>query len=142
MDENICCLLFDPTPWDDKTMEWIDRKFIKDKVKTVFFMPLNFGTVMRRLDSKMRAAGASSPDNMSLSNHLSKWETDLYVAVDNAVPGADNVSISGKFYSKVYEGPFKDAGKWMEDFHATVKEKGFQMDKLYSWYTTCPKCAK
>lgn len=142
MNENICCPPFDPVPWDDVTVEWNDRRFIRDKVLTLFFMPLNFGKVITRLNAKMKAADANSLDNMNISDHVSKWRTDLYVAVDKNVPGADNVSISGTFYSKVYEGPFKDAGRWMDDFVADVKDKGFMAEKIYSWYTTCPKCAK
>ncbi len=142
MVNDICCPLFNPDPWDDRIFEWNDRRFIRDKVMTLFYMPLNFGNVMRRLDALMGSAGATAPDNMNLSDHVSKWKTDLYVAVDNEVPGAENVGISGKFYSKVYEGPFKDAGRWMEDFNTVVKDKGFNAKKVYSWYTTCPKCAK
>ncbi len=26
----ICCPKFDPAPWDDKTFEWTNKKFIKD----------------------------------------------------------------------------------------------------------------
>lgn len=142
MDDEICCPQFNPVPWDDITTEWSDKKFIKDKVLTLFFMPLNFGSVMRRLDARMTASGASSPDNMNLSDHISKWRTDLYVSVDKDVDGVQNGVLSGRFYSKVYEGPFKDAGRWMEDFSALLVEKGLDAEKVYSWYTTCPKCAK
>ena len=26
-----CCHKFDPIPWDDKSFEWANKKFIKDK---------------------------------------------------------------------------------------------------------------
>ena len=37
-----CCPPFDPKDWDNKTFEWKDKKFIKDKVFSIFYMPLNF----------------------------------------------------------------------------------------------------
>ncbi|MDP1622246.1 MAG: hypothetical protein Q8M08_07890 [Bacteroidales bacterium] len=138
----ICCSKFDPVPWDDKTFEWTDKKFITDKVFTLFYIPMNFGKVMKRLDEAVTKAGAVVPDWLCLSDHTSKWNMDLYLAVDKEIPNAENRNLSGAFYSKVYEGAFKDTGKWNQDFETVVKSKGLKTKKLFHWYTTCPKCAK
>lgn len=138
----ICCPEFDPIPWDDKIFAWENKRFIKDKVFTIFYMPLNFGQVMKRLDLKVSASGATMSDNLGLSDHTSKWNMDIYLAVDKEVPDAVNVALSGKFFSKVYEGPFRDTEKWCKDFENLAKTKGFTIKKWYMWYTTCPKCAK
>jgi len=140
--EQICCTEFNPLPWQDKLIEWHDKKFVKDHVCTFFFMPLNFGSVMKRLDKKVDSVGAVVEDWLCLSDHTTHWNMDLYLAVDKEVQGAENVSFSGKFFSKVYEGPFKDTGKWMKDFANNIKTKGYKTTKTYTWYTTCPKCAK
>ncbi len=137
-----CCPEFDPTQWDDKTLEWKDKKFIKDKVCTLFYMPINFGKVMKRLDEKVKRAGATMPDWLCLSDHTSKWNMDIYLAVDKEIPEAENTTLDGTFYSKVYEGPFKNTGKWCKDFKNVAKSKGLNIKKWYMWYTTCPKCAK
>lgn len=137
-----CCPPFDPTLWDDKTFEWSNKRFIKDKVCTLFYMPLNFGGAMKRLNKKVEMAGASMPDWLCLSDHTSKWNMNLYLAVDKEIPDAENVFLSGKFFSKAYEGPFKDTGKWCKDFENTAAAKGMKILKMYMWYTTCPKCAK
>ncbi len=139
---SICCLEFDPVPWNDKILEWDKKHFIKDKVFTLFYMPVNFGTVMRRIDGKIRKAGAEIPDKLCLSDHTSKWNMDIYCAVDKEIAVAENTTLSGKFYSRVYEGPFKDTGKWCKDFEDAAKSKGFDIKKWFMWYTTCPKCAK
>jgi hypothetical protein len=67
---------------------------------------------------------------------------DVYLAVDREITGSENATLSGKYYSKVYEGPFQDTGKWSKDFESVAKSKGFDAKKWYMWYTTCPKCAK
>ncbi len=141
-ENSTCCPPFDPTNWDEKMLEWYNKPFIKDKVFTIFYMPVGFGKTMKRLDEKVTAANATIPDYICLSDHTSKWNMDVYLAVDKEVANAENVKLSGKFFSKVYEGPFKDTGKWGEDFKVTVAEKGFYIKKWYMWYTTCPKCAK
>ncbi len=140
--EAVCCPPFDPTLWDDKMLEWSNKKFIKDRVFTFFYMPVNFGAVMKRLDKKVRKTGAVMQDYLALSDHTSKWNMDIYLAVDREIDDAENTSLSGKFYSKVYEGPFSDTAKWCSDFEGNLKSKGMGVKKWFMWYTTCPKCAK
>ena len=137
-----CCPKFDPGPWDDKIWEWDTKKFIKDSVFTLFYMPINFSKVMKRFNEIVTQAGAIMPDWLCLSQHTSKWNMDIYLAVDKEIPDAENTTLTGKFYSKVYEGPFRDSGKWCKDFENVAKSKGFNTKKLYMWYTTCPKCVK
>jgi len=140
--ETICCPKFNPEPWDDKMIEWNEKHFIRKSVKTFFFMPLNFGKVMKHLDETVRNAGAAVPDWLCLSDHTSRWNMDVYLAVDKEVPGEQNVTLTGQYYSKVYEGPFKDTGKWSTDYKSLIDSKGMKIDKWYRWYTTCPKCAR
>lgn len=137
-----CCPEFDPKPWDDQLFIWENKKFIKDRVCTLFYMPVNFGRVMKRLDKKITEAGATIPEYLGLSDHTSKWNMDIYLAVDKDVQGAENTNLSGKFYTKVYEGPFRDTEKWCKDFEKLAAAKGITIKKWYMWYTTCPKCAK
>ncbi|MBM3404442.1 MAG: hypothetical protein FJY10_06085 [Bacteroidetes bacterium] len=138
----ICCPPFDPAPWDGKTFQWDQKKFIRDHVCTIFFMPLNFGQVMKRLNRKVESAGANMPDWLCLSDHTSKWNMDVYLAVDREVPGAENTTLSGKFFAKVYEGSYNETGKWCKDFEGLVSSQNMKMKKMYKWYTTCPKCAR
>jgi len=140
--EQECCPKFNPAPWDNKEFSWENKMFIKDKVFTLFYMPINFGSVMKRMSGKVENAGAQVPDYICLSDHTSQWNMNLYLAVDKDIPGAENVTLSGKFVSKVYEGDFKDTGKWSKDFADYTKTKNLKIKKMYMWYTTCPKCAK
>lgn len=141
-DESECCPKFDPKLWDNKVFNWNNKKFIKDKVFTLFYMPINFGSVIQRMNAKVEKAGAKMPEFLCLSDHTSSWNMDLYLAVDKEVPEAENVTLSGKFFSKVYEGDFKDTGIWCKDFEGYTKSKNLEVKKMYMWYTTCPKCAK
>ncbi|MFA6254297.1 MAG: hydrolase [Candidatus Paceibacterota bacterium] len=137
-----CCPKFGPDLWDGKTFDWSNKRFIKDKVFTLFYLPINFGSVITQSVKKIEKSGAKMLEGMALSEHTSKWNMDLYLAVDKEITGAENVTLSGKFLSKVYEGNFKDTGIWMKDFEGYAKEKSVAVDKIYLWYTTCPKCAQ
>lgn len=139
---DICCPEFEPAPWNEKVFTWENKKFIKDSVFTLFYMPVKFGSVMRKMHKKVEEGRATVPEWMSLSDHTSPWNMDLYLAVDKMVPNATNLTLSGNFVSKVYEGPFKEMGNWQKNFAAWCKEKGHKPLNNYVWYTTCPKCAK
>jgi hypothetical protein len=141
-DEKECCPKFDPKPWEGKVFEWKNKKFIKDRVKTFMFMPINFGSVIVRMNKKVEASGAKVPDWLCLSDHTSKWNMDLYLAVDREIEGAENVILNGRYLAKVYEGDFKETGVWTKDFEKYAEDKGYNVRKWYMWYTTCPKCAK
>lgn len=137
-----CCPEFKAELWDNKTQEWNNKKFIKDKVCSFIYMPLNFGKVITRLIKKAENANACSPDYLCLAEHTSKWNMDIYLGITKEIDNAENVSLSGNFFSKVYEGSFKDTGKWMKDFENQLKNSNLSAQKTFMWYTTCPKCAK
>lgn len=140
--EEICCPKFEPQLWDEKIFDWEEKKFIKDRVCSLFYMPLNFGAVMKRLDKKVRDAQGQIIDGLCLTEHTSKWNMNVYLAVDKNIPAAEPFFISGKFFCKVYEGPFQNTGKWCNDFEKIMKDRNLNLEKMYMWYTTCPKCAK
>lgn len=140
--ETGCCPRFDPEPWDGKVLEWKDKKFVRDRVRTFLFMPIGFGGVMTKLMTKIETADAKSDIGLCLSDHTSKWSMDILVAVSKEVSGLENVSLSGKFLSKVYEGAFKDTGAWCKDFQEYAKREGHKIARWYMSYTTCPACAK
>jgi len=137
-----CCPRFDPAPWDGKITEWKGKRFVKGKVLTLFHMPINFASVITKMMAKVDEAGASVPEGLCLSDHTSRWNMDLYLAVDKEVPGLEEATLSGRYLSKVYEGPFSDTGKWMKDSDAYLDSRGEKARKTYMWYTTCPGCAK
>jgi len=142
MKEEICCLKFNPKPWEGKMFTWKNKRFIKDNVFTLFYMPINFGSVITKMIKKVENAKARTPDDVCLSDHTSMFNMNLYVAVNKEIPNAKNTTLSGKFMSKVYEGPFKNTGKWMADFTKYAKAKKHDIKRMFMWYTTCPKCAK
>ena len=137
-----CCPKFDPTPWDNQIFEWDRKKFIKGRIFTFNYMPLTFGLTMRRLMCRIETDDARVLDNLCLSDHTSKWNMNVLLAVDKSVKNARNIEISGTFMSKVYEGGYENTAAWGKDFEAEAQQKGFDIKKWFMWYTTCPKCAQ
>ena len=139
---DICCSPFDPAPWDGKEFTWQGKRFVKDRVRSVLHIPLNFGTVMKRNVEAIEAAGAALEPVLVLSDENSLWGADVYLEVAKDVPGSTMASLSGTFLCKVFEGPYSSMRKWIQEMTAFVQSKGKQVLKMYFYYTTCPKCAK
>jgi len=137
-----CCPRFDPKPWDETTLTWQGKRFVKDRVISLFHIPLNYGAVMTRNIAAIEAANASAENRVVLTDENSLWGADVYLEVTKDVPGASMATISGTFLSKVFEGPYRNMHTWIEAMRAFVQGKGKGLQKLYFFYTTCPKCAK
>ncbi len=61
-----------------------------------------------RLDKKLKANGADFSEAVCLSDHTSKWNMDIYVSLNKEINDPSLKRFNGSFYSKVYEGDFKD----------------------------------
>jgi hypothetical protein len=139
---NECCPKFDPNPWIDKEITWEKKLFLQDRVISFLHIPLNFGAVMKRSVATIEAAGAMPADVIVLSDENSLWGADVYIAISKDIPGARTTTLSGTFLTRVFEGPYRNMRNWIEDMKSYVKSKGKALQKLYFYYTTCPKCVK
>jgi len=140
--ETGCCPRFNPEPWDEKEVTFDSKLFLKDHVRSFLHIPLNFGKVMVKNMKMIEEAGALSPEPLLLSDDKSLWRSDIYIAVSKEIPKADMERISGTFLTKVFEGKYSQAGRWIKEMTDFVKSKGKEIKKTYLFYTTCPKCAK
>ncbi|MEE9323471.1 MAG: hydrolase [Candidatus Aenigmarchaeota archaeon] len=140
--ETGCCPRFDPKPWDKKEVKFKDKLFLKDHVRSFFHIPIGFGKMMVRNMDIIQKADALPKEPLMLSDEKSMWGSDVYIHVSKEVPDAEMARISGTFMTKVFEGPYKNIGKWVKEMKDYVKSKGKEIKKMYFFYTTCPKCAK
>lgn len=137
-----CCPRFDPAPWQDKTITWDHKLFVRDRVRSFLHIPLNFGAVVKRNMKVLEAAGAVTDKAILLSDENSPWGADLYIEVTKDVPGARMAPLSGTFLTRVYEGPYSKVRSWCADMQAGVAATGKPLKRLLFYYTTCPRCAK
>jgi len=137
-----CCDPFDPAPWQDKEIKWENKLFVKDHVTSFLHMPLNMGQVITKNLALIEKEGAKAAHQLMLTDEKSMWGADIYIDVAKGVAGAQMAMLSGTFLTKVFEGPYQNAGKWAQEMKEYVESKGKTMKKLYFSYTTCPKCAK
>jgi hypothetical protein len=137
-----CCAPLDAARWEGATVEWTNKPFVKDHIHAFMHVPLDFGSVMAREHALVERAEAYPEDPLWLVDELSPWGSDVLLATDREVPGAEMVHLSGTFMTKVFEGGFRQIGTWVEAMEKDVASKGRKIDKLYFFYATCPSCAK
>lgn len=137
-----CCPPFDPADWKHDTVVWQEKCFVTDHVHCLLHVPLDMRQRVMKNQRWIDAAQARPEHPLMLSAETSAWGTDLYIEVTRPVPHARMATLSGTFSTKVYEGPYRQAGQWVADMRQQMAKRGQPIDKIYLGYTTCPRCAK
>jgi hypothetical protein len=140
--ETGCCSRFNPEPWQDKEITWKDKIFVKDHVTSFLHIPLNMGKKIVKNLKLIEKANAKAPHQLMLTDEKSLWGSDIFIDVVKDVLGAQMATLSGTFFTKVFEGPYQNVGKWAQEMNEYMESKNKKIKKLYFSYTTCPKCAK
>ena len=138
-----CCPPFNLDEWDTQTFEFKDKLFVKVSTHSLFYIPLNMSSVMRRVRAKIDKTGADNiQSSFMLSQDVSPWRAEHYVAVDKDVPGEQMAHLSGTYVVKVFEGEYKNMPIWHQKLLDYVKTLGKTASQTYFSYAMCPKCAK
>lgn len=141
-----CCPEFNPTNWDNNKLIWDNKTFIKETMPVLFHIP--FPKVINKKITNMVTLldGINEcemdENTLMLFHDPSLFKGEIYLSVDKPIPNANNVTISGEFITKVYEGDYKDVPKFMKQMANYVSEKGKSIKKYYVHYAYCPKCAQ
>ena len=142
-DPTHCCPRFNPEGWDNRSLHFEDKLFVRAKTRSVMHIPVNMAAVFNRVGHAMEAVDAvDAPTSIILSRDLSPWSSEHLFASPKDVAGEKMVRLSGDFRTRVFEGPYKDTPKWGEAFEADLEAEGLDVGEMYFFYTTCPKCAK
>ncbi|WP_394836446.1 hypothetical protein LVJ94_06020 [Pendulispora rubella] len=137
-----CCAPFDPAEWDKDEITWNERPFLRESVRSFFHVPLDMRQKAKRGTRLVEAADAAPERGIILCEERSRWGANLYIEATRPIAGADMAFLSGTYLTKVYEGPYRDAPIWVQDMQTYVSSEGASAEKIYFWYTTCPRCAK
>ena len=144
--DGTCCGEFDTAPWDGTTHIWKEKLFIKESIPVFFHIPWPpmIGRLIWRMWGKAQKAGAAPEMNevLTLATDPSPWRSEWYMSVTKEVPDAENVKLSGTFFTRVFDGPYNAVPKWIKEMNKQLADEGKKAEKYYFHYTTCPKCAK
>jgi len=106
-------------------------------------MPLNFSKVMVKNIEIIKKAKAEEKNPIVMSKQGPFIGTfKIYISISKKIKGANTKTLSGTFLTKAFEGPYKNMGKWVKEMKEYAKSKRKEIQTLYFYYTTCPKCAK
>ena len=137
-----CCKEFNPDSLDGKEINLNGRKFLKKRYACFFHVPINIGQVMKQTCAIASEAQAMPEDALWLCDENSPWGADLYLEINKDLPGQITSSLDGIYLCKIFDGPYKEMPKWIEEMKEFVEKKGKKTDKILAYYTTCPKCSK
>jgi hypothetical protein len=142
-----CCPVFDVEKWDDKTLKWDRKLFIKESIPTLFHTPFPpmITKKMRKMCDLVERSDADLPDitdTLVLFHDPSAFRSEIYYSVSKEVTGANNTNISGTFEAKVFDGPYNAIPKFFKEMEEHLAVKGQKPDDYYVHYAYCPNCAE
>lgn len=139
-----CCPVPDVGAWDRTVVHFADKPFIRRYSRSLFYVPVTLSSALAAAHREAEAAGATMPPTqaMILSRDISPFRAEQLYAVTHPVPGSDNVTLDGDFASRVFDGPYRDAGRWNAAIRDYATSSGRTPAEVYFFYTTCPRCAK
>jgi len=146
-EKNECCPKFDPKKWDEKSFDWDNKQFIMESIPTFFHIPIP-STIGKKIMKMWKLAEGAGKVNEDLTDSLvlftdpSAFKSEIYFMVTGDVPGANNVSLSGNFQSKVFDGGYNTVPKFIKLMNKYLADRDMKADKYYIHYAYCPKCAK
>ena len=146
-EKNECCPVFHSKNWDEKTLKWNNKPFIKAAIPTLFHIPFP-KMIEKRITKMMKMAEESNkmPENaeeiLLLFTDPHPFKSELFLSVTGNVPNAENTTISGEFLTKVFDGSYNDALKFIKQMNSYLGKQGKTAKKYYIHYAYCPKCVR
>lgn len=137
-----CCPRFSPERWRNRDIVFSDKPFLRTRVHSVLHIPFGVERAMKRAYARIEALGALPDEPLVLVDERSPWSADYLIALGRELPGPDTVRLSGAYHTQVFEGPYRNMGKWMEETRKLGLLGAGKSGKIYAWYTTCPRCSK
>lgn len=138
-----CCPRCNPKGWDGRNLNFEDKLFVRATTRSLLHVPVNMGGVFTRVQGHIEDADAQNPDEyLVLSRDLSATEGEHLFAVTGPVPEEEMTTLSGDFITRVFEGPYRKAADWMHEMEIAAKAMGHNAERIFMFYTTCPKCAR
>jgi hypothetical protein len=141
-----CCPVFDPARWNEQMYTWDKKLFIRGTMPQILHFPLPgmIRRIMKKLWKQATEAGAepSQEDFLMLTYDLSPWQCEFYMSVTRSVPGADNVVLSGTYFTKVFDGPFSRVPQYINEMDILLTQKDMLAKKYYFYEAACPLCER
>ncbi len=142
-----CCPLFNAEKWNEKTLVWDEKPFIKASVPAIFHIPFRkmLGkkiTKLMQLAEYQNSLEKDKTDTLLLFNDPHPFRSDMYLSVKGKVPKANNVHLSGEFITKVFDGPYRAIPIFIKEMDHQLQIQQKKAKKYYVHYAYCPKCAE
>jgi len=142
-----CCPEFNPKKWDNKTFNWNKKSFLKESIPTFFHIPFPpmIGKKITKMHNLAKKSGKISPkldEVLVLFHDPSAFKSNIYFSVTGNVADAHNISISGTFIAKVFEGHYNAIPKFIKQMNEYLLQKNKKAKDYYVHYAYCPGCAK
>lgn len=91
---------------------------------------------------QVEAAHPNKEDTLILFHDPTPFRGEIFISVEKDVPTEKNVTISGNFVCRVFDGGYNSIPQFVKIMDGYLAETGKKAKDYYIHYAYCPKCAK
>lgn len=138
-----CCPRFHPEHWDRQSLHFREKRFVRAVTRSQDHVPVDMDEVFPRTFEAITDAGAlDAAHPLVLSRDLSPQQAEHLFAIDGDVPGAEIVTLSGHYRTRVFDAPYQEAPLLLGGFARELAHEGEQVLESYVFYPVCPACSQ
>ena len=141
------CPVFDPQKWDNKVFKWENKLFIREPIPSFFHIPFppmikSKVILMCTLADNADADIEDKSEMLLLFHDSSPFKSEIFYSVNREIEGADNISMSGRFFAQVFDGPYNRIPKYIREKNIRLSADHQTAKDFYVHYAYCPECQK
>ena len=137
MKRETCCPSFNAEAWEGQVRRFDHLHFIRRRVACLWYIPLNFGPVVRRAKRTIEAHHAKIVDGFVFGDHRSPWCMDALIAIDKECEKLAPFTLDGEYLCAVYEGPHAKTAEFAKDFASLAEQRGVTIKRHVMYYPLC-----
>ncbi len=135
-----CCRRLGPGAWDRRFWSWDDKPFYRATYLTFFNIPLNLDSVVEKAVEEIGSHNLWTEPMIYLGRDETAFHSSVLISVSRFTDQLPIETLSGRYYSRLFQGPYADSGKYVRETKTDLREQGSDAGETYMYHATCPRC--
>ena len=135
-----CCPRLDPAEWDKLFWVWDKKPFYAARFWSIFNLPLTLDSAIRKAVQDIESRGVGDEEPLLFQRDEAMLHSTLLVSIKKYVDDLPVETVSGRFYSRLFEGKYSDSGRFAKEVNSDLKLRGLSQVELMFYYPTCADC--
>ena len=136
------CPILEARDWDRRFWDWKDKPFYAATYWSIMHIPLNLDAVVRKAVADIRERNLMSEPIITFTREETMFHSTILISIREGTDELPVETLTGRYYSRLFEGGYGDTGKHMGEMRADLGKQGLKPGELLLYHATCPVCVE